>query len=277
MPAFTSRRAAASSVWMCDASTRLARRGGIVPCSVGSRSRSHGTMWTTTLTLRACMSASTVVRIALEDVGVEVERRLRRVPSARREAGAEIDHARRAESASRGTCRRCRASAFRPRACGATACSRAPTAAASRRGPVIAAKSFMRVGRVVRVEDEDVVEPGRRSVRRRQALASVLLLVALGLRHALGAAGLPRHEHAAVAASRRSTCTHGVGDEQPPAARAEQHRDRVARAVHVALPARLHRVERPRRSNCTGCSRHGVPCSGRGPPSPMPSTGARRA
>ena len=43
--------------------------------------------------------------------------------------------------------------------------------------------------------------------------------------------------------SRRSTCTHGVATNRPQPRRAEQHRDRIARAVHVALPARLHRVE----------------------------------
>ena len=85
-------------------------------------------------------------------------------------------------------------------------------------------------------------KPGNDGVRRRQALGQRLLLVALVLRHAVGVAGFPRQEDAAVGLAEIDLSPRRR-DEQSPAARAEQHGDRVARAVHVGLPARLHRVE----------------------------------
>ena len=121
------------------------------------------------------------------------------------------------------------------------------------------------------VEDEHVVETGDVLIRRRQALAGVLLLVPLGLR-----AGGRRLRPAGTcprAASVRSTCTHGVATKRPqpdvPNSTAAGLRDPYMSACHRGSIV----SSAPRRSNCTGCSRHGVPRAGRGPPSPMPSTG----
>ena len=70
-----------------------------------------------------------------------------------------------------------------------------------------------------------------------------LLLVPLGLRGTLLSSRLERDEDAAVALSKIDLYPRS-GDEQAPASGAEEHRHGVARTVHVALPARLHRVER---------------------------------
>ena len=97
--------------------------------------------------------------------------------------------------------------------------------------------------RVPGVEHEDVVEPGHDRTGRRQSLPGILLLVALGLRRALGRGRLPRQEDAAAGVAQIDLDPRR-GDEQAPSAGAEQHRRGIAGAVHVALPARLHRVER---------------------------------
>ena len=225
---------------MCDASIVSPGRGGIVPCSVGSLSRSHGTMCTTTLTFaRACRRGRR--RVALEDVRVELERRLPRVPPARREAGAEVDH--RVERDLLATERIDDAEHLRvvfERPVRLHVAERPPRR--HRRGPGDRREVLQRLRRLGGVEDEDVVQPRDDGVRRRQALCQRLLLVALVLRHAFGVAGFPRHEDAAVGFAEIDLPPRRR-DEQAPAARAEQHRDRVARAVHVGLPARLHRVE----------------------------------
>ncbi len=80
-------------------------------------------------------------------------------------------------------------------------------------------------------------------IDRRDALAEGLLLIALGLRRVLLARRLEGQEHAAGRVAQIDLPPRRR-DEHPPAARPEEHRDRIARSVHVALPARFHGVER---------------------------------
>ena len=95
----------------------------------------------------------------------------------------------------------------------------------------------------MRVEDEEVVESRDHLIDRWNPLPQRLLLVPLGLRGTLLTSRLERDEDAAVALSKIDLYPRS-GDEQAPATGTEQHRHGVARSVHVALPARLHRVER---------------------------------
>ena len=217
---------------------------GIVPCSVGSRSRSHGTMWTTTLTLRACMSASTVFRIALEDVGVEVERRLARVPAARREAGAEIDH--RVERNLLRAERVDDAEHLRfvfERAMRLHVAER-PLRRHRRRAGDRARSPSARAAGSCASKTNTSYRPGDDRCR---PAAGPCRAFCCWLRSFCGtwSAGggfhgrnTPRSRFVQIDLHPRRR------DEQAPSGRAEQHRDRIARAVHVALPARLHRVER---------------------------------
>ena len=211
-----------------------------------------------------------VFRIALEHVGVEVERRLPRVPAARGEAGAEVDHrverdpllAERVDDAQHLRFVFERAMrlhvAERP--------SRRHRRASGDRREVVE-----RVGGLGGVEDEDVVETRDVLIRRRQSLAGVLLLVPLVLRRRWPAAATGRNFRGS--ASLRSTCTHGVATNRPqpevPNSTAAGLRDPYMSACHRGSIV----SSAPRRSNCTGCSRQFVPCTGRGPPSPIPSTG----
>ena len=104
-------------------------------------------------------------------------------------------------------------------------------------------KSWIASRGIVRVEDEEVVESRDHLIDRWNPLPQRLLLVPLGLRGTLLSGRLERDEDAAVALSKIDLYPRS-GDEQAPAPGTEEHRHGVARSVHVALPARLHRVER---------------------------------
>jgi hypothetical protein len=180
-------------------------------------------------------------RIPLEDLGVELERRLPGVPAAWYEAGAEIDdgverdllfperlhdpqHLRiileravRLHVAERPQRRHCG-------------------------GPGDRGEVLHRLLRIVGIEDEDVVETWNDGVRRRQSFCQALLLVAFGLRRQVGCRGFPRQVDAALGIAKVDLPPWG-GDEHAPAARAEHHGARVAGPVHVRLPSRLHRVQ----------------------------------
>ena len=177
----------------------------------------------------------------LKTSGTEVERRLPGVPAARREAGTEVNH-------------RVDGNLFLPERIDDPEHLRVVFERAVRlhvaqrpfrrhhRGPGDRREILHRHDRIARVEDEHVVETWDDGVDRRQALAQRLLLVALVLRYLIGGRGLPRREGAAVLVLQIDLDPWRRHEQSPPGG-AEEHRHRVARAIHVRLPARFHRVE----------------------------------
>ena len=130
-----------------------------------------------------------------------------------------------------------------------------------------------RLRRIVRVEDEEIVESRDDGIDRRNALAEGLLLIALGLRRAFVARRLEGHEHAAVrdragppgpTASRRTVPSRW--------SRAASRRDCATRTCRSASAAPSCRARRDDRT-APLCWRQFSPFCGRGPPSPIPSTG----
>ena len=235
---------------MCEASSVSPACAGIVPWSVGSLSRSHGTMCTTTLTLRACMSASTAFGSRLKTSGLKSNDGCLRVPAARREAGAEID-----DRVERDLLRAERVDdpehlrVVFERAVRLHVAERPLRRHDGRPGD--RREVLQRRRRVVRVEDEEVVEPGHDPVDRRNSLAERLLLVPLGLRRALVAGRLPRQEHAALRRRADRPAPTGVATNRPqppvPSSIATGLRE-----PYMSLCQRGSIVSSaPRRSNCT--------------------------
>ena len=210
--------------------------------------------------------------IALEDVRIELERGLRAVPAARREAGAEIDH-------------RVDRNLLRPegvddpedlrfvleRAVRLHVTERPLRRHRRRSGD--RGKVLERFERIAGVEHEEVEQARHDLVDRRPALHRVLLLVALRLRTGVG-------RPAAATVERRRASRRG--DRPAPRAtrrtgpsrrcRTASRRDcvsRTCRSASAAPSCRACRADRTARAaDATAC-----PASGRGPPSPRPSTG----
>ena len=80
----------------------------------------------------------------------------------------------------------------------------------------------------MRVEHEEVVQPRNDTADRRKSLAEVLLLVALRLRHAVRTLKASTEGRRRDLDWRRSDLHPRRCDEEPPAGRAEQHRDRIS-------------------------------------------------
>ena len=139
-------------------------------------------------------------RIAFEDGGVERERRLRRVPTARREAGTEVDH-------------RVDGNAFRAE--GIDHAEQLRLVFDRAMGLHVAERPFRRHHRrsgdrrivfhelrwLVAIEDEDVIETRDDLVDRRKSFSLTQSLIAFVLRNVVVCSWLPGNEPAAICIS----------------------------------------------------------------------------
>ena len=179
--------------------------------------------------------------VPLEHLGIEVERRLGGVPAPGAETGAEVDH--RIERDPPGAEGVDDAEHLRVVFEGAMRLHVAERPARGHgRGAGDDGEVPHGLGRLVRVEDEQVEEARNDRAHGMDALAGVEALVLPGLRDVTAARRPVGNEQAAIVAPHVDLHP-GRGDEEAPSSGAEQHGRGIARPVHVGLPPGLHQVQ----------------------------------
>ena len=234
---------------------RLARPGGDRPLQAGQAIALPRNDVDDHLHVPGVQVVEHFLGIALEHARIEVERRLPRVPARRREAGAQVDDRVQrdflfAERVNDVEQQRLAGQILVHELSMRLHVAQRPLGRHDGR-PADDGDVLHELGRLVGVEDEQVVGAGHDALDRRPALklsgevpASARRASARLLASPRGRRGgrLPRAEHAAIGVAQVHLAP-GRGDEQAPALRADHQGDWISRAVGVGLPTRPHVLE----------------------------------